>query len=508
MEISNSNLRSPPTTNVACLNCREKHLKCDGNLNGCGRCDALSLSCHFVPSRRGLAARRGQQQNKFPYDPQGLECANPQLDFAFTSADVDMSSPTAPNCNHLIRLYYLHFHQAHPFLPPYQLWTLSNPPTYLVEIVEFTSLHYLPSSPVSDRSVELRTATETAELSIEKAQAFLLLSIILHARCKPIEARECIGQAIQCGLDLGFDNPESCNVTEIYTPFHAESVRRTWWEIYIIDTLLATVQSGGILQFPISTPNVALPNEDDVYFGACPSMIRVSDLGHRNPLSDRTNFSSLVYRAEAAIILRQCFIASETHIPQESVDILDATISIWFHRFPKFKQAILSTSGEVNEIDFQATMFMHCASIYLHFSKSLLLPLLPTTSHIICSRPSDFSSPAANPKTHTAKTVSAAADLSKLASLSISVMDHSPFFACIMVLSCVIQMAIISNQTPYQSVKHRSFLALNIQTIKSMGDIWTIAENAVPRLHAVAIELERALNEQSMDLFNDQWALV
>ncbi|CRK17480.1 hypothetical protein BN1708_017579, partial [Verticillium longisporum] len=53
----------PPTTPAACLGCRSKHLKCDGQ-NPCGRCRASESECVYVASRRGYKGpRRGTAAN-------------------------------------------------------------------------------------------------------------------------------------------------------------------------------------------------------------------------------------------------------------------------------------------------------------------------------------------------------------------------------------------------------------------------------------------------------------
>lgn len=504
---------SPPSVNlatsVACLNCREKHLKCDGNVEGCGRCSALNLFCHFVPSRRGRRAPKTGEPYLDPCDIPMIE--EPPLDISLPLLASDGMSPVyapgnggnAQGHSHLTKIFYECFHPAHPFLPPLDLWLAASPSQYLVNIVEFIGLHHVSPHPIPGSISELQSATNDAELSVEQAQAYLLLSILLHARGVPEGAKEYISLAIGCSLRLGMHCHEAADAVEMQDPVRAESMKRTWWEIFVIDTLLAAVQIRGTLQFNMETPGMPLPCDDKVYLEghSAVSSISAPGLTRRSLFTDDNPISSLAYRIEASLILRQCLVACEEHASEETVDVLDAAISSWFHRWPSDRKAILQPSGKVNQIDLQAAMIMHCASIYLHFTKSFLLPCLPATSELFCSRPPGFSSPSTNAQWHTAKIGHAAVELSKLASSSTSVSSHTPFFACTLVLSSIVQLTIVSTNAQQAFEKYHSFLGLNIGVLKSMGNIWTVAAVSMERLRGIVREVEAALADAPRDVF-------
>ena len=405
----------------------------------------------------------------------------------------------------LVTVYYLHFHQAHPFLPPHDALSQFFPPNYLLDVMQFIGMHYISSHSVPDCSSQLLAAVQEADLSVEKVQAFLLLSIILHARMQPKDAKECMNKAVYYSLELGLHDRQFSDALEMQSPVRAESARRTWWEVFITDTLLAAVQVEGSLQFIMETPDVPLPCEETEYHdgrlaGVSPS---ARDLDGQALFHRDGDFSSFAYRVEAAIILRKCLVASEDRISQESMDVLDATISSWFHRVPKRSRATLRNNGEVDQMAFQAYMIMHCTSVYLHFPKSYLVAFLPTTSQLFCARPPDLSSTSwgSDSQVHTAKVVAAAVNMSKLASLSTSVINHSPFFACILVLSSIVQLAILSAGPQQSSGTDRQYLALNIGVLGSMGDIWAIAATSMGRIRDVAMEIEagaRGLRDNQM----------
>ena len=405
---------------------------------------------------------------------------------------------------HLMTLYYLNFHVAHPFLLPREVFLQSSPPSYLVDIVELIGLHYIsPALVTSNRMSHLQATVQDAVLSLEKVQALLLLSITQHGYTLAEAARESLGQAIDGSLQLGLHCRDAADVEMMQSAVRAESIRRTWWEVFIVDTLLAAVQVDGALQLTLEeTPDVMLPCEQEAYEGGCVNipMVSARDLGSsRHLFCNNNDLSSSAHRVEAAIILRRCLLAAS----QASIDALDASISAWFHRLPPAKRAIVNHDGGIDQMAFQAVMLMHCASVYLHFPRSHLVAALPVTNQIFCSTAPRTLWPSTDPQLHTAKVLNAATSLSKLGSLSTSVTDQSPFFCCILVLSSIIQVAIRSSGILRLS-GFQHFLGLNFGVLKSMGEIWKIAAASRPKIRDAAMEVEDALergNRTIEDIF-------
>ncbi|KAE8145675.1 hypothetical protein BDV25DRAFT_65722 [Aspergillus avenaceus] len=502
-----------PSVSVACLNCRDKHVKCDGNVTGCSRCKTLNLLCYYVPSRRGRRARPSPYPmlmvdgSPHPGNPSPGQCSSAAFSgtAAFTLMPqrvTDGLRESDPMEGHWLTLFYVHFYQAHPFVPPREAFVHSAPPRYLIDVMKFIGMHYLPAHQLPDQSGPLKEAVQQSDLTLEKVQALLLLSICLHARTQPKDARECLAQAITESLQLGLHYPDYSAEVEMSDPVRAEAARRTWWEIFIIDALLAAVQVEGILHLTVEPPDVPLPRDADEYGpnGVASSIREMDRQTYFHRLGD---YSSAAYRVQAGCILRKCLLAGQTHVTEEGVDALDATIAAWFHRLPKPKQAILHPNGTLDEMMFQAVMIMHCASLYLHFPKSYLLGFLPVTSQIFCSRPPDFLSLSMNPQMHTAKVATAAVKLAKLGSLSTSVGDHSPFFVCTLVLSSIMQMAMLSVDRDEAARTGRQYLALNVGILRSMGDIWPIAAVSTSRIQDVAVEVETALAAQPREVESD-----
>jgi hypothetical protein len=344
----------------------------------------------------------------------------------------------------------------------------------LLEVVELIGSQYPPSHISQDMSGLLISSIDEADLSVEKVQAYLLLSISSHGRQEPKNARLCITKAIHSSLELGLHRREFSDVICLEYPVRAESVRRMWWEVFVIDTILAAVQVDGSLQFKMAeSPDVPLPCEQVEYADGRVdrSQPTLGDLEKELLLHDNGVFSSLAYRIEATAVLRKSLLMAETSSSQYELDLLDASIAAWFHRIPTSKRSIIGNSGEVDQILFQAHMLMHCASIYLHYPKSYLLAFLPSARETFCSHLPDPTTSSANPQRHTAKVVNGAVGLSKLAMYSTSVINYSPFVACTLVLSSVIQLAVLSVDWLPAFGADCHILSLNIGVLNSMRDM-------------------------------------
>ncbi|KAL5041892.1 hypothetical protein BDW71DRAFT_201033 [Aspergillus fruticulosus] len=436
-------------------------------ISGSQDAKAAHLPCHFIPSRRGRKCRPAVPDRTCT----SLSSPMPSIPFTTHLQEQQQQSPQPASLmgRDFISLYYLHFHEAHPFLPPMEILLQSNPPSYLLDIMELISMHYLSPHFFHNSSSDLLVAVQAADLTVEKTQALLLLAIVQHGQQQAHAARSCLGQALQCALELGLDRRDGSDALSVDAPLRAESLRRTWWEIFVVDVLLAAVQVDGYLQFEMKeTPKVPLPCAPEEYQPGCTrNSLFCSDI----------EFTPCAYRIEAAMMLRKCLRTGGAHATKETLNVLSAAITAWFHRLPS-RRPILRLNGVVDEIMMQAVMMMHCATIYLHFSRSCLLAFLPITGRILCSSPPAFVTTSLDPQLHTVKVAEGAVQLSSLASLSTTVVNHTPFFACTLVLSSVIQVAVLLADGLPPPQPRQQYLALNLGVL-----------NAMQRIRQAAIEV-------------------
>ena len=137
---------------------------------------------------------------------------------------------------------------------------------------------------------------------------------------------------------------------------------------------------------------------------------------------------------------------------------------------------------------FEAHCFIYCASIFLHFPRSDLPNRVPSTANIACAKGYTPLNPTS--RYHTIKAINASKNLSNLAAVPWPLDQHSPFFICSLVLSCVVQMAAgftHSNQCGLDCLQHhRDRVILMLGALQRLGGRWALARNAVHCLKPAA----------------------
>jgi hypothetical protein len=391
--------------------------------------------------------------------------------------------------------YYSRFHKAHPFLPPEGSLGQLYVPRYLMRVMEFIALHYMVLSAWEHESNSIAEDLVDVESSIYKAQAYLLLAILSHSKGQPSNARQYNTMAVKIALDIrlycrdfGAEENEKCAI------FY-ESARRTWWELVIIDGLLAGLQMGGSLAIDtdlIGIGDVLLPCAEDIYSeeSCVLSKHGIRDLRNRYFADQDIMFSSFAYRIDAALMFRDVVraVRNTTRISLDVFQTLDSRTMSWFYHLPADEHNVLRSDGTIDQMLFQAHLLTHCSIIYLNLPHSYLLSSLVTANGLICGSPgaSSYISPGTS---HTAKTIQAAVDISNLSGLSRCYSDHTPFLTCFLVLSSIVHLGSCSISTAGVAEKHRSLLALNIGILKSLGTTWPLALQSKNHLNQAAREI-------------------
>ena len=174
---------------------------------------------------------------------------------------------------HVYNLYYLHFHDAHPILLPRRYFQKHNRywqyPNHLEIIVQFIGSHYDEAAPTEEyRNLANQVLSEQIPKDGYKVQSLLLFAISLHARDEQKLAKEILGTAVDIALDLGMhrkefslEHGEGCRSLQ-------ESWRRTWWELYVMDGMLAALNQLSSFKLINVETNVPLPCEEVVYQAA------------------------------------------------------------------------------------------------------------------------------------------------------------------------------------------------------------------------------------------------
>jgi hypothetical protein len=539
---------------LACTECRSKHLKCDGKQPICSRCVASEISCNYTPSRRGCKGipkkRRklnpdhqtqltpdSSTQSPVPAttiahttpDPQAwqthlttftsnhppeasgpfnvgvdasLANAGPTImlsNEALTSASStqeQIRQLSASDARHVVNLYYSNFHSAHPILLPRHMYDWNYPP-YLQLVVQFIGSHYSTSQ--SGDLLRAQTATalkDNSQRSPHMVQARLLFSIAIHARGEPSEGQAMLQDAIDLAISLGMNRQEFATLHGDSLPCLEESFRRTWWELFVVEGIMSAVHRKPTMKTSSVVQEVLLPCEDSTYTdGACFSaMSTLTQFSDRHFAEEEVSFSSSCYRIEAVQILSRVLSISNTEAHPDEVQAIDNSLAAWSHYVPPEKRDVVSNSGEIDELLFQAHMITHWATILLHMPRSELLAIHPATADIFCAK-GDKQMPSTDTKhAHASKATDASKELSNLAAIRCPVQKHTPFFICALVIASVVQLAACTLHNCRCMYQHRDRITLVVGLLKSLSSNWACAGPVLVKIKRIAAKVLKSEN--------------
>lgn len=430
-------------------------------------------------------------------DTAGLDFLN-QASFDPNVLDIPDAYPTGVRDDgFLIDFFYAFFHDAHPILPPMHLLSRLGPMHSCLEaVIKFIGAHFAANMPVDAyRSTAVSAIANDPEDSFYKVQALLLLSIILHARNERAEGIESFMTAVELAIKLGMNRGSFSINTEGDDAVRTESLRRTWWELYMTDAMFS-----GFDQMPCTIPHslvvdVPLPCDDmsysaGVYLTEPPAANQFYDRIFFD--DDEKEYASFCYAVDASRILKRTLnlgYAFDDHLVDQ-VESIDASIGSWFHHLPEFKRNLLRADGNLDQMMFRAYMVIHCATIYLHLPRSNLLSTPIATATIPCAgRNLHPPTASATNLTHAIQAIKAANGLANLAALRTSVVKHTPFFTCGLVLGAVVQLCACSVRASKNLEPRRDRLALIIGELKSLGRTWAISRLVMQHIKLVAREV-------------------
>ncbi len=169
----------------------------------------------------------------------------------------------------LLEVYYLHFHAAHPILLSVRHRTrqlIRNYPHYLVAVMQCIGSQYesMVLSEAYHNAVSHMLASQTKRDGY-LVQAMLIFSVTLHAQDWQQQARQMLSSAMELAVDLGMNRMNFASDNGMGSPFLEESWRRTWWELYVLDGMLAALHQQSSFKLNGIENDVLLPCEDSDY---------------------------------------------------------------------------------------------------------------------------------------------------------------------------------------------------------------------------------------------------
>ncbi|KAI6767278.1 hypothetical protein HG530_005287 [Fusarium avenaceum] len=411
--------------------------------------------------------------------------------------------PTLPE--RCIDYFYSHFYAAHPFVLPRE---------YLLSIAEESSVEpvlavmrwigslYVPACP--HRAHFFQEAHQAVYKSHRgkdgfRVQALLLLLIGLDGQGQQEQAREMLAEAAEMAVEIGLNTRSFATTHGRGIPVMEESWRRTWWDLYVVDGLIAGLhRRTSFLLFDI-TCDVALPCEEQQYLsGNIPQVLYLQDvIGVYFPGVNR-ELSSFTYRILAIQNLGKLLSsppASESE--DQKIEHIETLLTKWRLDLPRSKLNP-QHHGHLDEMMFQGHMITHATSILLHQPHSQLNSLSTQSTNLSSSVSSIDTL-----NTHTKHTIHAATEISKLTAYRVPLLSHTPFLNYVMTISSTMHLsrwALFYMIHDGDNLRH--LIRLNTGAISKMSLVWGAAERERRSMKGMAQEIYQVKKQhQSMSQF-------
>ncbi|KAI8951661.1 hypothetical protein F4801DRAFT_278704 [Xylaria longipes] len=545
------------TVPAACLACRAKHLKCDGS-NPCSRCFTSSSECVYVASRRGYKGPRksstanpnkrhasdspplaggdncpmllGAQVGGTPIPPT-LATFNPTRSVPDTPISPFVTTPVAntlqmfrnqylssnngpmvPLNNQMpqrsipeqcIDSFYYYFYPGHPaVLPKTHIMKLAEERNieHLLAAMRWVGSLYIEVGPARgtffDETMRLLYAPETPKDGF-LVQAMIVAIVGLDGCRNNDKARDILTDAEQIAIELGMYNQPYAVTYGCGNPRLEESWRRTWWDLFVVDGMIAGVHRQTNFLLYDFTATAGLPCEEHEYLsGKIPRPMYLEDFDDQLFSGEDREFSSFAYRVASIRNLgRMMRLPSSGFSPEESVDKIESCLSNWRLHLPKSKRNCLDKDGQLDEMMFQAFMINHACTIILHQPLSQL-DSSPAREVTACAPHRSVDS-GDNFNLHTRHIITAASAISKMVTYNVPITSHTHFFTCVLTLSSIVHLSKWAAVFWIMDEEDlRSQIRLNIGALNTLSGVWRAAGTAGAQVKGVAQEIYRSRKAQ------------
>ncbi|RSM02341.1 hypothetical protein CEP52_007986 [Fusarium oligoseptatum] len=541
--MSSSNSDAPARNNratrssLACLPCRSRHLKCDGKKPECTRCAEAVRECLYARSRRGgldraaLAERRQRLAAAELGNVEPAPVKSPQLvgqtsvplilspGFRLSADDGilgglslgdDFSRQTPPTTpqvqvqdienDALVNLYYKDFHRFHPFILPKRcLIKYCQDPSReasfkpLVAIIRFIG-HLYDSK---QWSTSFKDFVEICFLQASPndplmVQCRLLYSIVLFWHGYKEDSKREMDVAVQLALQLGMCRQEFATEHGYQDPVLVECWRRTWWMLFIVDAFYAgTLGAMNFATLDVEA-TVELPCEESEYeSGEIPEPKTLEEFDCREFASDDTSFSSFTYLISAVRCAALAIsIAPKVAVKEASTQVIEAADSVidaWLLLLPKDDKQVISKTGVIDELMFQAHLVIHVATIGLHRPLSdLRFNAIESVSSCARDPPADSPTPDLI-NVHTIRVLRSVEAQIRLLALPARPFNHTPFITCMVSEGTL---ALLSACNFLHKGKElaiaRDQIRMTIGCLKTLGEMWPRTARNVREIQMIA----------------------
>lgn len=169
--------------------------------------------------------------------------------------------------------YYYHYFASHPLVLPKDALFRHMRETgqkldHLIAAMRYVGALYLDAGPARanylDEALRLVHSPTTPKDGF-LVQALLLLIVALDGSCQQDQARELLAEAEAIALEIGLNTRQFAAQHGRGSPVLEESWRRTWWDLFVVDGMVAGVHRVTNFALYDMPADVALPCEEAEY---------------------------------------------------------------------------------------------------------------------------------------------------------------------------------------------------------------------------------------------------
>ena len=264
----------------------------------------------------------------------------------------------------LIDVFYKTFFAPHGFMVPRKL-LLQSPgiiPEELKAVMRYVGSHYQPTysqEALRNAALKIRAKEVTVDPGFQ-VQGLLCLAIVFMAgREESALGMQLLAEAIDLALSIGLYRQQySANRLHDH-PILAESWRRTWWDLFVVDILLSTFDASSYRsRLRQVKADVSLPGHADDYVNCIwkPPAPNLSEMRDRLFAETTYNYSSGAYKIEAARILGTVLSleADTFNVTNTQVETIDASIQAFVLSLPPDFREVVEIDNKVDEVLFAA----------------------------------------------------------------------------------------------------------------------------------------------------------
>ncbi|KAJ4264940.1 hypothetical protein NW762_005183 [Fusarium torreyae] len=467
-----------------------------------------SMSTPFLDPALAASSSRGNDMSFF--QPCGSTDGSATDMFNLFAPQQQEPLPTPPPVRPLpercLDYFYRHFHAAHPFvLPRDSLLSIAKEASIepLLAVMRWIgSLHITSCQHRGNLFQEAHRLVYDPNRPKDgfQVQALLLLLIGLDGQGQQDKAREILSDVERTAIEIGLNTRSFATFHGRGMPVMEESWRRTWWDLFVVDGLIAGLhRSTNFLLFDIAS-DVELPCEEYRYLsGDIPQPMNLRDMEDSDFSGMNREFSSFAYRIRCAQNLGKLLRIPPVSGPHdENLSHIETLLTNWRLHLPTSKRDALYKYGHLDEMMFQAHMIVHATSILLHQPCSQLNSSsnqstdLNTTPHQPMPSVDAFSA-------HTKHTIQSAIEISKLITHRVSLLSHTHFLSCVVTMSSTVHLSKWALFfVPHDDDNLRQLIRLNIGALLRMSRVWRNAERESHHVRSMAQEIYQVKKQHQL----------